>query len=502
MPPRIGDVVNDKYRIVRQLGEGGMGSVFVALHEGLRAKVALKFLHHELAGRDEALNRFMQEARLVASIKSPHVVQVNDVEKNGQGELFMVLEYLEGQTLQKLYEDLKGAGQQLSPSDALILAAQMLEGADAAHRVGIVHRDLKPDNVMIVAGPHGEPFVKLLDFGIAKLRVSGQTLEPGMTRPGVIMGTAEYMAPEQAFSADAVDARADVFALGVIFFEMLSARRPAAGDEPRALAAAHLSGKIPRIDTLVPAIAPGLVNVIHRAMAPKPSDRYANAGELLTAIEPFASEALSALATTAYAVSRKPVNGPLGTALLPVKAVASGTALLPMSGATPSGTAVLSATPLPSPPAPPPPSPGYAVNDPRTGEGGERVPTTRPAQIVRFDSARPPPGNATAAWTPPHSPSVPGDGFASATSPPQRPTPTTDDPRLSQAIPPYGAPATPAAKRKPPMALWIGIAIFAVLLIAAIAIGLWIAQPKHGDDDDRPPRPKPVHTSKRPPKRR
>ncbi len=114
----------------------------------------------------------------------------------------MVLEYLEGKTLQKLYEELKAANQQLTPADALILAAQMLEGADAAHAVGIVHRDLKPDNVMIVEGSHGEPFVKLLDFGIAKLRVAGQSIEPGMTRPGVVMGTAEYMAPEQAFSAD------------------------------------------------------------------------------------------------------------------------------------------------------------------------------------------------------------------------------------------------------------------------------------------------------------
>ena len=493
MPPRIGDVVNDKYRIVRQLGEGGMGSVYEAQHEGLRARVALKVLHHELAGRDEALNRFMQEARLVASIKSPHVVQVNDVEKNGQGELFMVLEYLEGKTLQKLYEELKAANQQLTPADALLLAAQMLEGADAAHRVGIVHRDLKPDNVMIVTGPQGEPFVKLLDFGIAKLRVAGQSIEPGMTRPGVVMGTAEYMAPEQAFSADAVDARADVFALGVIFFEMLAARRPAAGDEPRVLAAAHLSGKIPRVETLVPSLAPRLADVIHRAMSPKPMDRYADAGELLTAIEPFASEALSALATTAYAVSKKPANGPLGTALLPVKA-SSGTALLPMTGATPSGTAVL---PRSYPPGPPPPNAGPSSIDPlaRTGEAADRVPTTRPAQVVRFDSARPPPFDATSGWAPPHGPSAP----------PQRPTPTADEPSAQALIgPPTGVPAPPpVAKRKPPMALWIGGAIFVVLLIAAIGIGIWIAvTPKHADDDDRPPRPKPVHTTKRPPKRR
>lgn len=290
MRPQVGQVINNKYRLVRVIGDGGMGSVYEARHEVLGTTVALKFLHPELSRRSGLVQRFLQEARVSAQIQSPHVVRVSDVDQMQSGQAFIVMEYLEGKTLQTLYEDLYNAGQRLSYGDALEYACQMLDGVEAAHRAGVVHRDLKPDNVMITKGPKGEPLLKLLDFGIAKLKVTGE-LDRGLTRPGVIMGTPEYMAPEQAYSADAVDVRADIFSLGVIIFEMLAGRRPVGGDDPHQIASSYLSGQIAQLSDLAPHVPPDLAVVVHKGMAPKPPDRYPTLADFRAALQPFAAAA-------------------------------------------------------------------------------------------------------------------------------------------------------------------------------------------------------------------
>lgn len=287
MRPQVGQIINNKYRLLRLIGDGGMGSVYEARHELLGTTVALKFLHPELSRRSGLVQRFLQEARVSAQIQSPHVVRVIDVDQQSGGLAYIVMEYLEGKTLQTLYEDLYRAGQRLSYADALEYAMQIIEGVEAAHSAGIVHRDLKPDNVIIAKGKKGEPLLKLLDFGIAKLKVTGQ-LDRGLTRPGVVMGTPEYMAPEQAYSADAVDARADIFSLGVIIFEMLAGRRPVGGDDPHQIATSYMTGQISRLTDLAPHIAPELAAVIHRAMAPTPNDRFHTVGDFRAALEPFA----------------------------------------------------------------------------------------------------------------------------------------------------------------------------------------------------------------------
>jgi len=287
MRPQVGQLINNKYRLLRLIGDGGMGSVYEARHEVLGTTVALKFLHPELSRRSGLVQRFLQEARVSAQIQSPHVVRVTDVDQTNNGLAFIVLEYLEGRTLQTLYEDLYREGRRLSYADALEYAMQMIEGVEAAHRAGVVHRDLKPDNVMITKSAKGEPLLKLLDFGIAKLKVTGE-LDRGLTRPGVIMGTPEYMAPEQAYSADAVDARADIFSLGVMIFEMLAGRRPVGGDDPQQIAGSYLSGQIAKLADLVPGIAPELAAAVHHAMAPLPKDRFASVSEFGAALEPFA----------------------------------------------------------------------------------------------------------------------------------------------------------------------------------------------------------------------
>ena len=278
MRPQPGDLINGKYRLIRLIGDGGMGSVFEARHEYLGTVVALKFLHMELASRPGLVARFLREARLSASIKSDHIARVTDVDQGSDGAAYLVMELLEGESLRTLL-DREG---RLSPKVALDYTLQMLDGLEAAHAIGVVHRDLKPENVFIVTTAKG-PLVKLLDFGIAKLR-SSKELQGGLTRPGVMMGTPEYMAPEQAYAADSVDVRADVFSVGAILYEMLSGKRPAEGDDPLEIAAFIMAQKVPRLSQVEQTIPDPLADVVHRAMAPMPADRFTTVGELRSAL--------------------------------------------------------------------------------------------------------------------------------------------------------------------------------------------------------------------------
>ncbi|MBI2391267.1 MAG: serine/threonine protein kinase, partial [Deltaproteobacteria bacterium] len=210
-----GSLVNGKYRLGRLLGEGGMGSIFEARHEFLGTEVALKFLHPVLSSRPHVVARFVQEARVSANIKSPHVVSVVDVDQSPEGLAFLVMELLHGEPLSS-----RLAREPVLPLPLVVgIALQVLLALEVAHGFGVVHRDMKPENVFLTDAP-GAPgadsqglLVKILDFGIAKLRTLGE-VRAQLTRPGVVMGTPEYMAPEQVFAADAVDARADLYALG------------------------------------------------------------------------------------------------------------------------------------------------------------------------------------------------------------------------------------------------------------------------------------------------
>ena len=289
MDPQAGQLINNKYRLVRLIGDGGMGTVWESNHELLGTSVALKFLHSNLARRKGLVDRFLQEAQVSARIKSSHVVRVSDVDRPADGLAFMVMELVEGKTLQLLYEELHDRGEKLGYGGAFEMMLQLMEGVSAAHRLGIVHRDLKPDNVMLSKDSKGRTVVKILDFGIAKLKASGE-IDKGLTRPGVVMGTPEYMAPEQAFSADRVDGRADVFSLGVMFFEMLSGRRPVGGDNAHSIAAQYLEGQVPKLRDLKPTVALELAAAVHKAMGAKPEDRFDSVDEFQAAIEPFAPE--------------------------------------------------------------------------------------------------------------------------------------------------------------------------------------------------------------------
>jgi serine/threonine-protein kinase len=277
-----GSIVGGKYRIVRLIGDGGMGSVYEARHERLGTDVALKFLHADLAERPGLAARFLQEGRVAASIRSPHVAQVTDVDTGADGCPYLVMELLSGETLQRIL-DREG---KLPEKRAVGFALQILGGLEAAHRINVVHRDLKPDNVFVTPGADG-PLLKLIDFGIAKLR---EGAERGLTRAGVVMGTPEYMPPEQLYTANEVDERADLYALGVILFEMLSGKRPADGDDAPAIVSKVLAGDVLKLEALEPGLSPGLAAVVGRATLPDREGRFRNAAEMRHAIAQFATE--------------------------------------------------------------------------------------------------------------------------------------------------------------------------------------------------------------------
>ncbi|HET7542401.1 MAG TPA: protein kinase [Polyangiaceae bacterium] len=310
MNPTIGAVIGGKYRIVRLIGDGGMGTVYEARHEFLETSVALKFLHADLAKRAGLGPRFLQEARVSAQIRSPHVAHVTDVDQTADGSPYLVMELLTGEPLQQAMDRMG----KLPPEQAVDFGMQILSGLEAAHAIGVVHRDLKPDNVFLVPGAGG-PLLKLIDFGIAKLRASTE-FQKGLTRAGVIMGTPEYMAPEQLFAAENVDHRADLYSLGVMLFEMLSGRRPADGDEVEAIVAAVVSGNVRQLGDLEPGLSPGLIAVVERALRPDREMRFASALEMRSALSQFAG-ARSRASQQPGSVARQPAAAPAAAANAP-----------------------------------------------------------------------------------------------------------------------------------------------------------------------------------------
>lgn len=279
-----GNLIADKYRLGRPLGDGGMGVVFAAVNVMTGKAVAIKRLHDELAQNDEYSARFLREAQVAGRIDHPNVVNVFDVVRH-DGALYLVMELLSGETL--------GARLQRGPQDPTTFAKLMLpvlRGVHAAHRIGVTHRDLKPDNILLCEGPDGEPReAKVLDFGISKL--GGELADLGLhqlTLEGAVFGTPQYMAPEQIRSARSADARSDVYALGIIFYRALSGDFPFEADSLPGLALSIVEGNPPPLDELCPALDKGYAAAVMRCLAVKPDDRFATVAALAEALEPYA----------------------------------------------------------------------------------------------------------------------------------------------------------------------------------------------------------------------
>ncbi|MET0596102.1 MAG: serine/threonine-protein kinase [Polyangiaceae bacterium] len=288
----VGRVVSERYRIEALIGEGGMGAVYLAEHVLMRKRLAVKVLHAEMTRMPEMVARFEREAMAAAHIEHPNVAAATDFGKLENGAFFLVLEYVEGTNLRDLIE--KGP---LEVRRALHVAHQMASALGRAHALGIVHRDLKPENVMLVLRDGDADFVKVLDFGIAKVPVGdlgrlssnkdgGQVL----TQLGMVYGTPEYMAPEQALGQE-VDLRADLYALGVILFEMLTGVRPFDADTKVALLGMKVTSDPPTLasknaSVKVPASIEALVR---RLLEKEAKNRYQEAREVLEAIENYAA---------------------------------------------------------------------------------------------------------------------------------------------------------------------------------------------------------------------
>jgi len=276
----LGQVIGGKYRLLRLLGDGGMGSVYEAHHEVLGSLVAIKVLHEDLAQRPELVDRFLREARVLAQIANPHVVRVLDIAMAEAGHsAYIVMDLLAGEPLSAVLR----RERRLPLAVAVSYATQVLDALVAAHALSVVHRDLKPENVFITReGEH--TIVKVIDFGIAKAGSLGGA-SANLTVSGALMGTPEYMAPEQAHSADRADARSDIFAVGVLLYEMISGSRPVDGEDPRVVAMKVEKGEVTPLIHRVPEVPRELAGLVHRAMAARPELRFASAAEMRSALE-------------------------------------------------------------------------------------------------------------------------------------------------------------------------------------------------------------------------
>jgi serine/threonine protein kinase len=280
-------VLANKYRLVRKLGEGGMGSVWEAVNLFTHRRFALKLVSRGAENLPLLNERMLREASAAGRLQHPNVIEVYDVGATDEGDPFLVMELLEGQTLEQLLKQRT----KLQPQQALAVAVEVTRALEAAHAAGIVHRDLKPGNVFLHEESKRGRTVKVLDFGVSKL----MTGEVGpATVAGVPIGTPAYMSPEQADGAS-LDARTDFWSLGVILFEMVAGRLPYDGNNAYAIVGEVLNKEPPRLSQMVPDVDAPLDDVVHRCMQKDPTRRIGTARELLAALEAQLTRSPSAI---------------------------------------------------------------------------------------------------------------------------------------------------------------------------------------------------------------
>ena len=315
-----GTVLAGKYRVTKVLGEGGMGVVVAAVHVQLEEPVALKFMLPTALGSAEAIARFLREARAAVKLKSEHVARVSDVGTLETGAPYIVMEYLEGSDLSAALT-LQGP---LSPAEAVDYIVQACDALAEAHSLGIVHRDLKPANLFVTRRRDGSPLVKVLDFGISKSSALNEQGGAGsLTKTGGLMGSPVYMSPEQMRSAKDVDARTDIWALGIILYELVGGRRPFDSETLGGIMSQVLTTSPTSLQQVRPGLPPVLYDVVDRCLEKDRDRRWANVGELVSALRSVAPprsipliERISgaSLAKTAFESSTSPNAAGITTA--------------------------------------------------------------------------------------------------------------------------------------------------------------------------------------------
>ncbi|MCP4678066.1 MAG: serine/threonine protein kinase [Deltaproteobacteria bacterium] len=307
-----GQTIDDRYSILRLLGEGGMGAVYLGEHIVLGRQVAVKFLHGEYAAREEVIKRFYREARAAAAIKHNNIIDVLDVGLSSSGEPYLVMEYLEG-------ESLSGMLKRIGPIDVAAACGIMeptLIALQIAHDNGIVHRDLKPENIFLQHIPGGAPEVKLIDFGISKFEKDIDQTK--LTRTGALLGTPAYMSPEQARGEAGVNHRTDLYSIGVILYEMLTGELPHTANNYNTLIVSLLTEDPRPPSEAYAGFQAEAEDVLMKSLSKDPIDRYQSAGDMLDAFRRLAGYGQRRERLTHFASSitaRNVAAGDLGDAL-------------------------------------------------------------------------------------------------------------------------------------------------------------------------------------------
>ncbi len=268
----IGSVINDRYKIIKLVGTGGMGSVYLAEHEILRKKVAIKILHYEQSKRKDTVERFKREAIAASNIGQDNIVDVTDFGYTEEGNAYFVMEYVEGRSLADVMKE-----KHILPLEFVVsVASQIAVALYSAHGKGIIHRDLKPENILLATKDNVYPFVKIVDFGISKILQDDMSPDERfrtLTKSGAIFGTPEYMSPEQA-AGESVEPASDIYSLGVIMYEMLTGRLPFFDDNYMKILHKH-QYEFPELPSNInPDIQPDVNAIIMKCLEKKPFNRY------------------------------------------------------------------------------------------------------------------------------------------------------------------------------------------------------------------------------------